>query len=153
MPFTTLQLKSSDFQNKEDKKTIAVFEKLLSELGNRTVPASIEAFVNECIERINNSVLPEKKRIRFVAKQQTLILQRVEKELKWVPKNHYRFLFMLFGMSGIGVPIGVSIGFALNNMGLLGTGFPIGMAIGFTIGIAKDKKAAAENRQLNLDVL
>ncbi len=152
MSFNTLQVRNSENLSAKAKKTVAVFEKLLSELQARTVPEHIENAVNQSIERINSAVLPENQLIKLISKNHVQILHQVQNELKWVPKNHYRNVYALLGMSGIGVPIGVAFGMAVNNLGLLGLGFPIGMAIGFAIGTAKDKKAAAENRQLDLDV-
>lgn len=152
MSLTQLQLPNRENLSVKAIKAVAVFEKLLSELSKRTMPESTETFVNEHIERINAAVLPENQLLKLIAKSQAQILQQVKKELKWVPKNHYRVLFTLFGMSAFGIPIGVAIGTLANNMGLLGLGFPFGMAIGFAIGHVKDEKAAAENRQLDLNV-
>jgi hypothetical protein len=61
-------------------------------------------------------------------------------------------MWMLFGMSGIGLPIGVAFGLSIGNIGLLGLGLPIGMAIGLAIGMSLDKKALNEGRQLNIEI-
>jgi len=81
------------------------------------------------------------------------ILKLLEKEMKVVPKNHYRNLWLAVGMSAIGVPIGLVFGLCLGNIGLLGTGLPIGMAIGMVFGSNMDNKAFKEGRQLDMEVL
>jgi hypothetical protein len=55
-------------------------------------------------------------------------------------------------MTTFGLPIGVSIGLSLGNIGLLGIGLPIGMVIGLAFGSKLDKKALTENRQLNIEL-
>jgi len=69
-----------------------------------------------------------------------------------VPKNHYRALWLVLGMSVFGLPIGVLYGFLIGNMGLLGTGLCFGMAIGVALGAGLDKKALKEGRQLDLEI-
>jgi hypothetical protein len=83
-------------------------------------------------------------------KRQNAILKLVKKELKIVPKSHYQTLWMLFGFSGLGIPIGVAFGLGMGNIGLLGIGLPIGMGLGAVIGLMLDKKALKEGRQLDI---
>ena len=79
-------------------------------------------------------------------------MKQLEKELKWVTKNHYRTMWMMLGMTTFGLPLGVAFGAALGNMAFLGIGLPIGMAIGIGVGISMDQKAANEGRQLELEI-
>ena len=132
-------------------KVYSQFGELLSELKMKALTQDIIDFINECTETLNSSSLTGNEFIKLVKQKQVAILKQVEKQLKLVPKNHYRNLWMLFGMSGIGLPIGVTFGLSVGNMGLLGIGLPIGMMIGLAIGIAMDKKALSEGKQLNFE--
>jgi hypothetical protein len=76
----------------------------------------------------------------------------LEKELKVVPKNYYRTLWMALGMSAFGLPIGTAIGLFLGNIGLLAVGLPIGMGIGAVVGTNMDKKALAEGRTMDIEI-
>jgi hypothetical protein len=57
-------------------------------------------------------------------------------------------LWIALGMSAIGVPIGVTIGLALDQLGFMGIGIGSGLAMGIGIGSAKDNKAKQEGKQL-----
>lgn len=85
-------------------------------------------------------------------RQQTEILKFVEKELKIVPKNYYRNLWVALGMSAFGLPLGVAFGLSIGNMGLMALGLPIGMAIGVLVGSSMDKKALEQGRQLDIEI-
>lgn len=101
------------------------------------------------IEKVNKASL---KKLTYKArKSQLKILQIIEKELKLVPKNYYRNTWLAFGIGAFGIPIGVAIGISLDNMAYLGIGLPFGLLIGMLIGIAKDKKAAKEGRQMKME--
>ncbi len=130
----------------------AQFNVLLNELRKKELPSNVFASINERVEQLNSSPLTGKELMKLIKQEQTKILKQVEKECKIVPQNHYRTLWMVFGMSGIGIPIGVAIGLSIGNIGLLGLGFPIGMGIGFIIGMQLDKKAMKEGRQLEVEI-
>jgi predicted RND superfamily exporter protein len=118
----------------------------------KDLPASLIDFINGHVSELNGSSVNDAELIKAIKQKQTIILKQVEKDLKIVPQNYYRNLLMLFGMSGIGLPIGVTFGMMNENMGLLGIGLPIGMMIGLGIGLMMDKKAFKEGRQLNLEI-
>lgn len=133
-------------------KNLAQFADLLTELSKKELSENVEQFINERVDHINSSTLDETQLNKFLKQKQTEILKKVEKEHKIVPKDYYRTIWMLFGMSGIGLPIGVALGLSIGNIGLLGIGLPIGMAIGLVIGITLDKKALTEGRQLDIEI-
>jgi hypothetical protein len=128
------------------------FGELLSELKKMELSQNVVAAINESVEQINSSTLLGTQLTKLIKQKQSLVVKRVEKEHKIVPKNYYRSIWMLFGMSGIGIPIGVVFGLSIGNLGLLGLGLPIGMALGLIIGSSLDKKALNEGRQLNIEV-
>jgi hypothetical protein len=147
------ELKQRDMQH--DKKLMtayAQFNKVLAALKKEALPQEIITVVNTKIDQLNaisNSDKELKKQLRTA---QTSILNKVEKELKLVPKNHYRSTWLALGMAAFGIPLGVIFGLSLGNMGFLGIGLPIGMVIGLSVGTAMDKKALEEGRQLDLEL-
>lgn len=149
-----IELKERQITASETKLTAIYFQlgELLSELGKKELSLNSIELINECVEIVNNSSLEDKKLIKLIKEKQTAILKQVEKEHKIVPKNYYRNLWMLFGMSGIGLPIGVVFGLTINNIGMLGIGLPIGMGIGLAIGASLDKKALNQGKQLDLEI-
>ena len=128
------------------------FNELLNELRKKELNENVEISINESINNLNSSTLSGTQLTKLVKQKQTAILKQVEKEQKIVPKNYYRTMWMLVGMSGIGLPIGVAFGVSIGNIGLLGLGLPIGMAIGLVIGMSLDKKALNDGRQLNIEI-
>jgi hypothetical protein len=128
------------------------FKKLITELNNKPLNEQVVQFINNCVDEINLSTLPETKFIKFVLEKQAAIVKQLEKEHKIVCKNHYRNTWGLLGITIFGIPIGVIIGFSNNNMGLLGLGFPLGIFIGSIIGNRLDKKAFKEGRQISTNI-
>jgi len=133
------------------KNSYAQFEALLSELQKKELPDSITLYINEEVSSLNE--LPTNTELlKSIRKKQTKIIQLVEKQVKIVPKNYYRNMWLAVGMSAFGLPLGVAIGLSLGNIGLLGIGLPIGMAIGAAVGSGMDKKAFKEGRQLDIEI-
>jgi hypothetical protein len=128
------------------------FEKLVAELEKKEIPVEINNFINHEIEATNSfsgSAIEQSKRIK---KAQSVIIKRLEKDLKLVPKNYYRSIWLPLGMSAFGVPIGLGIGLSLGNLAFLGIGLPIGMGIGVAVGTAMDKKAMNTGKQLDFEI-
>ncbi|MNK00609.1 hypothetical protein D3C87_183970 [compost metagenome] len=128
------------------------FGKLLSELEKKNLPQDTCNFINERIERVNISSFIGNDFKKLIKQEQTAILKHVEKAHKIAPKNYYRNLWMLLGFTAFGLPIGVSFGLSIGNIGLMGVGLPIGMAIGAAVGSSMDKKALSEGRQLDIEI-
>ena len=129
------------------------FDILLSELRKKELPDSIIQTINSEVEEINTSdSLTTNDLRKVIKKKQTAILRLIEKDLKLVPKNYYRTLWLALGMTVFGMPLGVLAGVLLGQPGLFAIGLPIGVAIGVTVGTLMDKTAAKENRQLNLEI-
>ena len=139
-------------QDKSVQLAYSPFEILLLELRKRQLPDTLTLSINQHIEALNANSDTGTTWRKAVKKAQTSILKMLEKEIKVVPKNHYRKLWMVVGMSAFGLPLGVSFGKSMGNMGMLGLGLPIGMAIGLALGSGMDKKALAEGRQLDIDL-
>ncbi len=133
-------------------KKLDFFEKLLGEIRKQEIPAETEAFINTEIVLFNNFTGSDGKLRRQLAKTQSAILRRLEKDSKIVPKNYYRNLWMVIGMSAFGIPLGAAFGAALHNMSLLALGIPIGMGIGIAVGASMDQKAFTNGKQLELSL-
>jgi hypothetical protein len=128
------------------------FVELIKDLNNKNLPDKTVKIINKQIEDLNSSLISGNGFIRQLIKKQTQIVKLLEKEHKLVPKNYYRNLWMVLGMSAIGIPIGVAFGVSIGNMGLLAIGLPIGMVVGLALGSGMDKKALKEGRQLNIEL-
>jgi len=132
--------------------TFNQFENVLVELKRKELPKEIIVSINNSIDAINSFTGTDKDFIKKIRKTQSSIIKLIEKKLKIVPKNHYRNTWLVVGMAGFGLPIGLAIGASLGNNGLLGLGLPIGMIIGMVVGTSMDKKAFKEGRQLDLEI-
>lgn len=128
------------------------FEKLLQELRKRDIPTDIVASINRDIEEVNSFSGSDKEIVKQLGKAQSRILALLEKKLKIVTRNHYRDTWLVLGMSSFGIPIGIAFGISMGNMGLLGIGIPIGMSLGIAVGMAMDKKAEKDGRQLDVEI-
>jgi len=128
------------------------FDKLLVELRKRELPDSVVMAVNHEIEELNADRGTETDRRRIIAKKQANILKFLEKELKLVPINHYRNLWLALGIAAFGIPLGVAFAASIGNMAFLGIGLPMGFPLGIAIGSGLDKKALEEGRQLDWDI-
>lgn len=135
---------------KGSKEQLLKLRRLLNELKNRDLPESIVTSVNGRLEEINATALTGRPLEKFLTAKLNDILKQLEKELKLVPKHHYRTQWMVVGMSAFGLPMGVAFGISIGNLGMLGLGLPIGMAIGIAVGSSMDEKVKKEGRQLNL---
>ena len=152
MKIKELNQKPGIDKNVKLKETYLQFEKFLIELRKKELPDGLVVSINKDIEDLNliSSSGDELKKI--VRKKQTRIIRLLEKELKLVPKNYYRNLWLAVGMAAFGIPIGAAFGASLENMAFLGIGLPIGLAIGIAVGTGMDKKALEEGRQLDLEI-
>lgn len=139
----------------EDKKLLERFENfnlLTQSLAEKDVPSNMVNEINEGIEKLNNTEGNKIALLKEYRALQNKTIRSLEKELKIVPLNHYRNLWMVLGMSAIGLPIGLVLGNMMGNIGLMGIGMPIGMGIGVVLGTMKDKKAMKEGKQLNVGI-
>lgn len=139
----------------DDTKTNRIYIHLgefLNQLRKKNLPQNIITSVNQHIEELNAASFTANDFRKLVKQKQTKIIKLLVKELKIVPKNYYRNIWLAVGMSVFGLPIGVAFGASIGNMGLLGIGLPIGMAIGTLVGSRMDKKAFQEGRQLNIEI-
>ena len=128
------------------------FKKLLVELRQKELPIEQTASINKKIDELNATTVKGDALKKTIKTKQTEIIKLLEKELKLVPKNYYRNLWMPLALAVFGIPLGLVFGASLKNIGFIGLGFPIGMGIGIAVGSAMDKKAFAEGRQIDIEI-
>lgn len=151
MAVNSIKRRSKLGHNAKLDKRYAFLEKLVLEINKIELPQSIVKKVNEEIDTVNNFGGSDREKLSKLRNAQSKILRILEKEMKIVPKNYYRNFWMAIGIAAFGIPLGVAFGTSLQNMGFIGIGIPIGLSIGLTIGIAMDKKAFNEGKQLDID--
>ena len=139
-------------ENKQLIDAYIQFEKLLTQLRKRKLPDEVVQAINTNLDLIDPDPGTEEDLRKQLRKTQSDILRLIEKELKLVPKNHYRNVWLALGIAAFGVPLGVVFGASLGNMGYLAIGIPFGLSIGLAIGTGLDKKAADEGRQLDVEI-
>lgn len=150
MKITQLEKRPNIEQDKKLNNKFAHFEKLINELKKKKIPSDIVSSINQHIEDVDSFYRTDKEFRVQIRKSQNRILKLINKELKLVPKNFYRFRWMSMGISIFGVPLGVILGSSTGIWGLFGIGLPIGVIIGMAIGAGMDKNAFKEGKQLNI---
>lgn len=126
--------------------------KLLNLLEIKEFPEDTVELINQEIEKLNAIGDDDKYLKSNIKTKENNIIKLVEKRHKIVPKNYYKKLWMVLGMSAFGIPMGVAFGLSIGNLGMLGIGLPIGMGIGVAAGTVMDNKAFKEGRQLDFEV-
>lgn len=127
-------------------------DKLIVELNKNSIPFLTEQTINQEFAAIGNHMGADKELLKTIRKAKTNVMQLLSKQHNIVIKHHYRNMWLALGVGAFGVPIGVALGLAMGNIALLGIGLPIGMAIGVAIGSGLDRKAAKEDRQLDVEL-
>nr|WP_319399770.1 hypothetical protein [uncultured Carboxylicivirga sp.] len=152
MKLAELTLREELNYDSKSGKRFRIFNGLLIEIAKKELPDTIVSQINGSIEAINTHPSLDKPLAQAIRAHQAKVLKLLEKQLKIVPKNYYRNLWMAIGMAGFGIPLGVAFGTAMNQMAFIGIGVPIGMTLGIGIGSEMDKKAEKEGRQLNMEI-
>ncbi|TRX16645.1 hypothetical protein FNW25_14930 [Flavobacterium franklandianum] len=139
-------------ENSKDSNAYEQLGKLLNSIEIKELPDETVDLINNEIEQINSISDIDKYFVKAIKEKENGVIKLIEKKHKIAPKNYYRKLWMILGMSIFGIPMGVAFGLSIGNLGMLGIGLPIGMAIGIGVGSSMDKKAFNEGRQLDFEV-
>lgn len=131
---------------------LSKFTLLIEELRKRDLPDAIALQINSFISIAERFPGNDPRFRSRLGKLKNKIIRLLEKELKIVPRNYYRTLWMAVGIGAFGMPIGVALGASFVNMGFIGMGLLFGIAIGLTLETGMDKKAFEEGRQLDIDL-
>ena len=145
-----LEIKNAIDQDKKLAKAVLKMQNLIEALNKKETPEEVASLINKDIRLLNAFSGTDKEVRKLLRKTQSKILKLLEKELKWVPKNHYRNTWLALGMAAFGIPLGAAFSAAGNSAGI-GIGIPIGMVIGMAIGSQMDKKAKKEGKQLDIE--
>lgn len=141
-----------DDENLKLNEIFSQFRQLLAELENRELPDEIVTSINNDIDEINSITVIGNELQKEIERRLQRIIKLLEKNLKLVPKNYYRNLWMILGIAVFGIPIGVIFGASLDNMAYLAIGLPIGLVIGIGLGAVMDQKALKKGRQLDIEI-
>ncbi|HRR04209.1 MAG TPA: hypothetical protein P5134_07295 [Bacteroidales bacterium] len=141
-----------DDENLKLNEIFSQFRQLLAELENREIPDEIVTSINNDIDEINSITVIGNELQKEIERRLQRIIKLLEKNLKLVPKNYYRNLWMILGIAVFGIPIGVILGASLDNMAYLAIGLPIGLVIGIGVGAVMDQKALKKGRQLDIEI-
>lgn len=141
-----------DDENLKLNEIFSQFRQLLAELENREIPDEIVTSINNDIDEINSITVIGNELQKEIERRLQRIIKLLEKNLKLVPKNYYRNLWMILGIAVFGIPIGVIFGASLDNMAYLAIGLPIGLVIGIGVGAVMDQKALKKGRQLDIEI-
>ncbi|MCJ8154361.1 hypothetical protein MKJ01_11375 [Chryseobacterium sp. SSA4.19] len=144
-----------DPQFLDDKKTAVLYQQiqtLLKLIEQKQIPVKTVEIINRKIMDINFMSFQHANVYKPLKQMQTDMIKLLEKDHKLVPRNYYRNIWLAAGMGAFGLPIGAAFGLLIGNIALLSIGLPIGMAIGVGLGTSLDKKAAAEGRQLDIEI-
>ena len=152
MKIIELQQKPDIEKNVKLKEAYIQFEKLLFELRKKDLPDGLVMSINKDIEELNTTSSSGDEMRKIIKKIQTKNIKLLEKEIKLVPKNYYRNLWLALGMASFGIPLGVALGASLGNMAFIGLGVPVGVPVGLGVGSGMDKKAFNEGRQLDVEI-
>ena len=147
-----IHLNKIDNSNIKIANSIKQFNSLIKLLNDKNLTLNVIKKINDDITELNSSQVMGTALSHLINKKQNKIIKLTEKEVKIVPKNYYRNLWMVLGMSAFGLPLGVAFGLSLGHIGLLAIGLPIGMAIGTLVGSKLDKKALESGKQLDIEL-
>jgi len=143
MELDHLQPENPDQLKKKEQKAVDHFNELIDALNDKEIDETTENYIKKRI-----AVIKDNFTYNTIKKEESKILDYINKQLGYVAENHYKSLWIALGMSAIGVPIGVAIGLALDQLGFMGIGIAFGLAIGVGIGSSKDQEAKKQGKQL-----
>lgn len=113
------------------------------------IPEEVQQKINQELNRFTSFEGNEKKVRKELRYSFHRIKKWVVKDLKLVPIDHYKNLWMALGISLFGVPFGATWMSISGNAAYFAIGIPLGMVIGLSIGINLDKKAERNGLQLD----
>jgi len=143
--------KAETLNNKKLTDAYKKINLLVDELNKKDIPDELVSSINTTIKDIDTFEGLEKKLMKTINKTYSNVCNMVNKELGIVGKNYYLVIWMLIGMAVFGIPFGFMFSYMLGNYAFIGLGFSMGMPLGLAIGFYKDKMAAKENRQIDIE--
>jgi hypothetical protein len=143
-------MKSPRFGNDELLEAeYAQLGKIVDNLRGKALPIHVTLQINDELACINYFTGSRKDLHSHLRKSKAKILKLLEKNLRLVPKNHYRNAWSFMGISFFGIP-SVMTGLILGEAELIAAGIPLGICVGMVIGLLMDRKAVQNGYQLNV---
>ena len=100
MKLAHLHPENQDQLNKKEQKAVDHFNELIDALNDKEIDESTENYIKESISSIKDNFT-----FNTIKKEESKILDFVNKEFGYVAQNHYMSLWIALGMSAIGVPL------------------------------------------------
>jgi len=152
MKITELKINQNILTDDKVGRIFNQFKELLNELEKKNLTDDIIESINQEIDELNAIPHTNNDLKKIIKQKQSKIIKLIVTEMKIVPKNYYRNLWLAIGMSLFGAPLGLLFTLVLKNKGLFAIGIPTGMVIGIALGSGMDKKAFEEGRQLDMEI-
>lgn len=143
-----LSVHLSSGADQKQQKAYSRLVYLLDALQHRPLKPDSVVWINTQLQSLNDTAKTGKNLRKQLRCTRTTILTYLAKEEDLVPRGYYQHQWMMLGMTIFGLPIGVTLGLSLGNIGLMGIGLPLGMFMGMSVGASKDRKARESERQL-----
>jgi hypothetical protein len=125
---------------------------LIEALDKKDIPSEELTTINDHIVSINSFGGTDKELTKELKKTYKIILSFIEENLKLVPKNHFRALWIVYGSLAGVVLSSIFANFNFINFnGLAMLPLPLAVAAGILVGIAMDNSAKNEGRQIELE--
>ena len=138
----------STYISAKDQLAVTQFEQLVQEVQRMELPPEVVVELNTELEKLESQSAFGKKFFKQLKKSKAVLLKILYQEVRVVPKNHYRDLWIALGLSAIGIPLGIFLMFFLNGSSAIAIGIALGSAMGIVIGNNLDRQAEAEGRQM-----
>lgn len=145
MELSHLQPQDEKSLEKKEQKAVDHFNEIIDALNAKEIDENTVTYIHERMASIQENFS-----FNTIKKEESKVLDFVNKQHGYVAQNHYKSLWIALGMSAIGVPIGVGIGLALDQLGFMGIGIAMGLTVGIIIGSTKDKEAKKKGKQLHV---
>ncbi len=146
MQIEELKIRKSIEDNKRLFKAYKKMQTLIEAVNKKDIPEKAINSISKDIILLNDFIGTDKELTKSINKTYSKILKFVENELKLLPKNYYRNLWMVLGMI-FGVALGSTFSSFFDNS--IGLGIPIGMVLGLALGSKLDKNTKDDGKQLD----
>ena len=152
MKIERLQKRKGTENNKKVNTAYNKVQSLIEALDKKEIPQPELININEHIALINSFNGTTKELVKFLKTTNRSILDLLKKNLKIVPKHHFRALWILYGSLGGVVLTSIFTNFHPISISVLASIIlPLAVAAGIVIGIAMDINAEKEDRQIGIE--
>ena len=152
MKIEGLQRRKGTEKNKKINNAYDKMQLLIEALDKKDIPSEELTTINDHIVSINSFGGTDKELTKELKKTYKNILSFIEENLKLVPKNHFRALWIVYGSLAGVVLSSIFANFNFINFnGLALLPLPLAVAAGILVGIAMDNSAKNEGRQIELE--